>query len=71
MSVKLPRKIYLSAGHSNRAGRDRGASGNGFIEGELTVDARNRITKYLLAFKFPQAPNEGSLLIFTKLIVND
>lgn len=47
MSIKLPRKIYLSAGHSNRAGRDRGASGNGFIEGELTVDARNRIANQL------------------------
>lgn len=38
------RKIYISAGHSNRQGRDRGASGNGFIEGELTVELRNLIT---------------------------
>jgi N-acetylmuramoyl-L-alanine amidase len=37
------RKIFISAGHSNRSGRDRGASGNGFIEGELTVELRNLI----------------------------
>ncbi len=41
------RKIFLSAGHSNRAGRDRGASGNGFIEGELTVELRNLIASEL------------------------
>jgi N-acetylmuramoyl-L-alanine amidase len=41
------RKIFISAGHSNRAGRDRGAAANGFIEGELTVDARNRLANQL------------------------
>jgi N-acetylmuramoyl-L-alanine amidase len=35
------RKIFLSAGHSNVPGKDRGASGNGYIEGELAVDFRN------------------------------
>jgi len=41
------RKIFLSAGHSNVAGKDRGAVGNGFIEGELTADLRNRIVHAL------------------------
>jgi N-acetylmuramoyl-L-alanine amidase len=41
------RKIFISAGHSNRAGRDRGATGNGFIEGELTVELRNLIISEL------------------------
>jgi N-acetylmuramoyl-L-alanine amidase len=35
------RKIFISAGHSNVPGKDRGAAGNGFIEGELTVELRN------------------------------
>lgn len=37
------RKIFLSAGHSNKKGSDVGATGNGFIEGELTVELRNLI----------------------------
>ena len=41
------RKIFISAGHSNKPGRDRGASGNGFIEGELTVELRNLIVTEL------------------------
>ena len=41
------RKIYLSAGHSTNPRRDRGASGNGFIEGELTADLRNRVAAQL------------------------
>ena len=41
------RKIFISAGHSNKSGRDRGASGNGFIEGELTVELRNLIVAEL------------------------
>jgi N-acetylmuramoyl-L-alanine amidase len=41
------RTIYLSAGHSNVAGRDRGAIGNGFIEGELTVELRQLIVSEL------------------------
>lgn len=34
------RKIFLSAGHSNVPGQDQGASGNGFIEGQLAVELR-------------------------------
>jgi N-acetylmuramoyl-L-alanine amidase len=41
------RKIFISAGHSNRSGRDRGASGNGFIEGDLTVEFRNLLVSEL------------------------
>ena len=41
------RTIYVSAGHSNKVGKDRGASGNGFIEGELTVEQRDLIVKEL------------------------
>jgi N-acetylmuramoyl-L-alanine amidase len=41
------RTIFISAGHSNVLGKDRGASGNGFIEGILTVEQRNLIVKEL------------------------
>jgi N-acetylmuramoyl-L-alanine amidase len=41
------RTIFISAGHSNVLGKDRGASGNGFVEGILTVEQRNLIVKEL------------------------
>jgi len=41
------RKIFISAGHSNQVGKDRGAQGNGFIEGELTVELRDLIVHEL------------------------
>lgn len=41
------RTIFASAGHSNVLGKDRGASGNGFIEGILTVEQRDLIVKEL------------------------
>lgn len=41
------RKIFISAGHSNKEGRDRGASGNGFIEGVLTVELRDLVCNEL------------------------
>jgi N-acetylmuramoyl-L-alanine amidase len=41
------RKIFISAGHSNQIGKDRGAQGNGFIEGELTVELRDLIVHEL------------------------
>ena len=37
------RDIYISAGHSNFLSKDRGAVGNGFIEGELAVEFRNLV----------------------------
>jgi N-acetylmuramoyl-L-alanine amidase len=42
------RKIFISAGHSNKIGRDRGAEGNGFIEGELSVEFRKILTNELI-----------------------
>lgn len=41
------RKVILSAGHSNVKGLDRGAVGNGFIEGVLTVEFRDLLVKEL------------------------
>jgi N-acetylmuramoyl-L-alanine amidase len=41
------RKIFISAGHSNVQGKDRGAVGNGYIEGQLTVELRDLIVKSL------------------------
>jgi uncharacterized protein (DUF2164 family) len=41
------RKIFNSAGHSNAPGRDRGAAGNGFIEGVETSRIVKRIDFYL------------------------
>ena len=41
------RKIFISAGHSSRLGRDRGATGNGFVEGILTVEFRDLLVKEL------------------------
>lgn len=44
----IPRKIFISAGHSNVSGRDRGALGvNGTIEGELTVALRKKVVSEL------------------------
>lgn len=41
------RKIFISAGHSNRHSRDRGASGNGFIEGVLMAEFRELLVRAL------------------------
>jgi N-acetylmuramoyl-L-alanine amidase len=41
------RKVFISAGHSNTRGRDRGAAGNGYVEGDLTVEYRNLLTAEL------------------------
>lgn len=41
------RSIFLSAGHSNKSGQDRGAVGNGYIEGELAVEFRDLLVKEL------------------------
>jgi N-acetylmuramoyl-L-alanine amidase len=41
------RKIILSAGHSNVLNLDRGAVGNGFVEGDLTVELRSLIANEL------------------------
>jgi N-acetylmuramoyl-L-alanine amidase len=41
------RKIFISAGHSNKPGKDQGAAGNGFIEGQLSVELRNLLISEL------------------------
>lgn len=41
------RKIFLSAGHTNVKGKDRGAAANGVTEGDLTVELRDLITTEL------------------------
>jgi N-acetylmuramoyl-L-alanine amidase len=38
------KKLFLSAGHSNKIGRDRGAVGNGLIEGEVTAEFRQLLS---------------------------
>ena len=43
----MNRKIFISAGHTNVVGRDRGAQGNGFFEGDLTHELRDMTIKYL------------------------
>lgn len=43
----MPRKLFISAGHSNNPNKDRGAVGNGYIEGELTVELRKLIVDEL------------------------
>lgn len=39
------RKIIISAGHTNVPGKDRGAMGNGYVEGALTVEFRDLIVQ--------------------------
>lgn len=41
------RQIFISAGHSNTKGRDRGAVSNGYVEGDLTVQLRSLIVEEL------------------------
>ncbi len=54
------RKIFISAGHTNVAGRDRGAQGNGFFEGDLTHELRDFIIKYLDDFHRIKAQADGN-----------
>jgi N-acetylmuramoyl-L-alanine amidase len=47
--LTTPRKIFISAGHSNVVGKDEGAVGlNGIKEGDLTVDLRKLIVEELI-----------------------
>jgi N-acetylmuramoyl-L-alanine amidase len=45
----MKRKIFISAGHSTNPKRDRGATGNGYWEGDLTAEFRAMIVKELKA----------------------
>ena len=40
-------KILISAGHTNVPGKDRGAAGNGFIEGDEAVKIRDQVASIL------------------------
>jgi N-acetylmuramoyl-L-alanine amidase len=40
-------KLFISAGHSDQLGRDRGAAGNGLIEGIETVKIRTKVIQIL------------------------
>lgn len=41
------KSILVSAGHTNVVGQDRGAAGNGFIEGVLTTELRDAVAAKL------------------------
>lgn len=41
--------ILVSAGHTNTPGQDRGAAGNGFVEGILTTELRDAVAAKLRA----------------------
>jgi len=47
MKKQTKRDIFLSAGHSNVKGKDRGAAGNGYVEGDLTVEFRDLVFNFL------------------------
>lgn len=44
------RDVIITAGHTNVKGLDRGASANGFVEGELAVNLRDNLIKELMAY---------------------
>jgi N-acetylmuramoyl-L-alanine amidase len=48
----MPRKIFITAGHSDGKGpsADRGASGNGYVEGNLAIELRDLIIRELKIF---------------------
>lgn len=43
------KRVFISSGHSNKVGRDRGAAGNGFIEGVEMAELRSILVKELKA----------------------
>lgn len=42
-AVEQKREVYISAGHTNIVGKDRGAVGSGYVEGDLTVEFRDLV----------------------------
>lgn len=51
--------VLLSAGHTNIKGQDRGAVGNGFIEGELAVELRDAVAAHLREMGEHQVIEDG------------
>lgn len=45
----MPKKVLISAGHTNNPRDDRGAAGNGYIEGRETLRLRNQTAAVLRA----------------------
>lgn len=62
------RKVFTSAGHSNRPGQDRGAVGNGYIEGDLTVEFRELLNKEL-RFHNIEPISDGNDTVFKDSVV--
>lgn len=57
------RKIFIGAGHSNKVGKDRGAAGNGYIEGELAVELRDLIVSKLKSLGISPIIDENSNIL--------
>jgi N-acetylmuramoyl-L-alanine amidase len=51
--------ILVSAGHTNVAGQDRGAIGNGFIEGNLTTELRDAVAAKLREMGLKNVAEDG------------
>ena len=56
MSKKI---ILISAGHTNKAGQDRGAAGNGFIEGVEAFKLRDKTAEYLKQYENIEVWEDG------------
>lgn len=61
-------KLFISAGHSDRSGRDRGAAGNGLIEGIEAVKIRTRVIQVLREKYGIQAVADGNDSILAESI---
>lgn len=51
--------ILVSAGHTNVIGQDRGAAGNGFVEGILTTELRDAVAAKLREFGLKNVVEDG------------
>lgn len=45
----MARKVFIASGHSNTPGKDNGSTGNGYVEGFLTVEFRDLLVAQLKA----------------------
>lgn len=71
----MSRKVFISAGHSNVKGSDRGAVGNGYVEGLLTIEFRDLLVNELknIGINAITDPNKNALaqtLHYFKSLVN-
>jgi N-acetylmuramoyl-L-alanine amidase len=56
MSTKI---VLISAGHTNKAGQDRGAAGNGFVEGAEALKLRYKTAEYLRQYENIEVWEDG------------